>query len=85
MTTGHEPTEYVVARIQEALILDDRLAEQGLDVVAVNERIVVRGKIATDERRAAALELVRRLAGGREIVDDVDVLPVATRTEPEVL
>ena len=48
-------------------------------------RISVKGEVATPERRQAAIEVVRALAGEAEIVDDLRVSPTRPDTTAEEL
>ena len=80
-----EPVEYLVAHVRDALLADARLSEQAVEVVAVSGRIVLRGELATPERREAALAVARELAGD-VVVDDLCVTPVAApRSDAEDL
>ena len=78
-----EPVEYLVAHVRDALLADARLSEQAVEVVAVSGRIVLRGELATPERREAALAVARELAG--EVVDDLCVTSLAPPAEAEDL
>ncbi len=83
---AHGRDRYLVARIHEALLADDRLHEQALELTVVGVgRIAVHGEVATPERRAAALELICALAGDTEIVDDLRVSPTHADRQPEEL
>jgi osmotically-inducible protein OsmY len=83
---AHGRDRYLVARIHEALLTDERLHEQALELTVVGMgRIAVHGEVATPERRAAALELIRTLAGDTEIVDDLRVSSTRVDTQPEAL
>jgi osmotically-inducible protein OsmY len=79
-----EPVEYLVAHVRSALLDDERLSEQAVEVVVASGRVVLRGEVATPERRAIALEVARSVAGD-DVVDDLCVSPVASRTEAEDL
>jgi hypothetical protein len=72
-----EPITYVVAHLHEALLADERLHEQAIEIAVVGDRLELRGEVATPERRAAALQLVRHLAPGIEVVDDLRVTRLA--------
>lgn len=77
---------YLVAHLREALLNDGLLADQALDVVVVSVgRLAVRGEVATPERKAAAIELIRGLAGDTEIIDDLRVSTTRADREPETL
>jgi hypothetical protein len=80
-----EPLTYVVARIHEAMISDERLHEQAIDVVIIGERLELRGEVATPERRTALVALARELAPNVEVIDDLCVSATSPRPEPEQL
>jgi hypothetical protein len=71
---GTDDDTYLVAHLHQALVADSRLCEQGLDIEVVSmQRIVVRGEVATPERRDAALEVIRRMAPSAALIDDVHI------------
>ena len=80
-----EPLPYLVAHLHEAMMVDDRLNEQAIEIVVVGNRLELRGEVATPERHKAALDLVRELAPGIEVVDDICVSRTRRRDEPEEL
>ena len=68
-----EPITYLVAHLHDALLADERLHEQAIEIVVVGERLELRGEVATPERRQAAVQLVNGLAPGIEVIDDLHV------------
>jgi osmotically-inducible protein OsmY len=80
-----EPIAYLVAHLHEAMLTDDRLYEQAIEIVVVGDRLELRGEVATPERRAAAVQLARDLASGIEVVDDLRVSGLAGPDDPETL
>jgi hypothetical protein len=81
-----DPIAYVVAHLHEAMLTDERLHEQAIEIVVVGDRLELRGEVATPERRAAALQIVHELAPGLEVVDDLRVSRlVGPDDEPERL
>lgn len=85
MSPVQEPLPYVVAHIREALVADDRLNEQGIEIVVVGARLELRGEVATPARRAAALSVVHEMAPGVEVVDDLRVSRSTHPDDPEQL
>ena len=85
MSTPAEPLDYLVAHIRSALIADEHLAEQAVQVEASGDRIVLRGAVATEERRELARRLAEELAEGRVVVDVMVVLAAGRRLDPEIL
>jgi hypothetical protein len=72
-----EPPEYLVHHIQEALATDPRARELGVDAQVVGERIVLTGTAATAGQREAIAEVVRELAPGYEVVNEMTILSTA--------
>jgi osmotically-inducible protein OsmY len=71
--------EYLIGRIQQALATDPRTGELELDVRIAGGRIFLTGAVATDERRAAVEEVVREIAPGQDVANE---LTVTVETEP---
>lgn len=81
-----EPVVYLIAHLHDALLTDARLHEQAIEIVAVGERLELRGEVATPERRRLAVQLVHELAPGVEVIDDLRVSRFGEPAEPpEVL
>lgn len=69
-----EPQEYLVHHIQDALAIDPRARELGVDVQVAGGRVVLTGTAATPAQRAAIAEVVAELAGGYEVVNEMAIL-----------
>jgi osmotically-inducible protein OsmY len=81
-----EPIDYLLAHLHDALLTDDRLHEQAIEIVVVGDRLELRGEVATPERRQAALDIVHELAPDIEVVDDLRVSRIGEPSdEPEAL
>jgi osmotically-inducible protein OsmY len=81
-----EPIDYLLAHLHDALLTDDRLHEQAIEIVAIGERLELRGEVATPERRQAAVQIVCELAPGVDVVDDLRVSRLREPAdEPEAL
>ncbi len=80
-----EPIDYLVAHLHDALLADERLHEQAIEVVVVGERLELRGEVATPERQQAAVQLVHELAPDNLVVDDLRVSRLGEPLEPEEL
>ena len=80
-----EPIDYLVAHLHDALLADERLHEQAIEVVVVGERLELRGEVATPERKQAAVQLVHELAPDNLVVDDLRVSRLGEPLEPEEL
>jgi hypothetical protein len=80
------PIDYVLAHLHEAMLGDQRLHEQAIEIVFVGDCLELRGEVATPERREAAVQLVRELVPDLDVIDDLRVSRVAAgRDEPESL
>jgi hypothetical protein len=73
MISVDQPLAYVVAHLHEAILKDERFTEQAVEIEAMEGRIVLRGEVATPERRAGIIELVAALVPDCVVVDDLCV------------
>jgi osmotically-inducible protein OsmY len=81
-----EPLTYLLAHLHDAMLADDRLHEQAIEIVVVGERLELRGEVATPQRREAAVQIVHELAPGVDVIDDLRVSRLSEPSdEPEVL
>jgi len=71
--TVDEPIAYVVAHLHEAILKDERFTEQAVEIEAIEGRIILRGEVATPERRSGIVDLVRELVPDCTVVDDLCV------------
>ena len=75
MNAGPTPVEHLLTRICDALALDGRVGELGLDVHeeagAVGRRIVVSGFVSTAERKHAIVAVVREVLDALRELSDV--------------
>jgi osmotically-inducible protein OsmY len=65
---------YLLGRIQEALARDPRLGELELDVRVVGARVFLSGRVVTEERSRAAVEVVREVAPDHEVSNQLTVV-----------
>lgn len=77
--------EYLIGRIQKALATDDRTGELELDVRLAGGRIFLSGTVATAERCRAVEEVVREVAPGHDVVNELSVSSEAAPGEGERL
>lgn len=82
MTDGPQE-RYLPEHLHEALLGDERVGEQDLQVWADAHCIHVTGTVATEARRAAVEVVVVELAPGWEVCNDVELLDVAPRPDVE--
>jgi hypothetical protein len=71
-----EPDEHIAADLEELLAEDDRVNEQGVRVQVRNGVVMVRGTVATRNRRDAILALL-----GEQLPDTPVELDVAVLAE----
>jgi hypothetical protein len=67
------PPEYLIGHIQKALATDPRTGELELDVRIAGGRIFLTGAVATEERLAAVEQVVREVAPGLPIANELTV------------
>ena len=67
-----QPDEYLLGQVRDALATD--VGELELRVGLSNGRIVVSGTVPTDHRRLEVEEAVRRVADGREVINETSVV-----------
>ena len=58
---GKEPVEYSVAHIREALAVDPRTAELHVQAEIKGGMVALSGRVSTEERKRAAVDVVMRL------------------------
>jgi hypothetical protein len=64
---------YLGAHLEEALAEDARVAEPGLHVQVVGDRVVVSGTVSDGQRKQAVTAVLGDLVDGRQLVDLTDV------------
>ena len=82
MKSTTDESVYRAEHVRESLACEPGVSELGLEVDIVDDRIVLRGTLTSDRRKAQVLEHVQRLCPDLEIRDElrVDVLR-APKTE----
>jgi osmotically-inducible protein OsmY len=68
-----EPDEYLVARLQDAFMRDERVAEPSITVTLVEDNVYLGGTVATRQRREALERIARELCPQRRIHNEVTV------------
>lgn len=74
---------YELRRIERRLAEDERTAELGVHVVEHGGRLFVRGQVSGEERRGRVLDVVRELAPGRDVVDEMSTSDAALSSGPD--
>jgi osmotically-inducible protein OsmY len=69
-----EPTQYVVARIRDALAHDERVAALDISVRMVGDAVFLTGGVATPERRRLAERVVQEVLPEHTIHNQLVVL-----------
>ena len=80
-----DPTEYLVARLHEALTHDPRVNDQSLEVRVEGQRVVLRGELATPERCQAAIAVAKELFPEATVVADLRATPGRPASDAEHL
>lgn len=81
--TGDAEGRYLPEHLHEALLADERVGEQDLQVHADEHCIHIRGTVATAARRDAVVAVVAELAPGWDICNEVQLLDAAARPDVE--
>ena len=77
--------EYLLAHVEEALAVDPRVSEQGLRASLEAGWLVVRGAVATDERRRAVALVAAEVAPDLRLRNRTEVAARPEPPEPEVV
>ena len=85
MTQAPDAPQYVAERIRSALAADPRVAELGIAVKIVGNRVQLAGVVATRDRRQLVEEIVRQLMPGHEVQNDIQVQAPVESPPPERL
>jgi osmotically-inducible protein OsmY len=80
-----DPTDYLVARLHEALTHDPRVHDQSLEVRVEGQRVVLRGELATPERCQAAIAVAKELFPEATVVADLKASPERPAPDAEHL
>jgi osmotically-inducible protein OsmY len=78
-----EPTQYLVARLRDALAHDARVAALDIQVRVVGGDLFLTGAVSTPPRRDAAEAVVHDVAPDLTVHNQLDVLPVGPPTGRE--
>jgi hypothetical protein len=78
-----EPTQYLVARLRDALAHDKRVAALDIQLRIVGRDLYLTGQVASPARRDAVRSVVHDVAPELEVHNQLDVLPVAAPTGQE--
>lgn len=71
-------------RVEQAIANDVRTNELGIRIECIDHRVIVRGEVASQERREAVLDIVREQLPDAQIVDHLRLSDAASppqRTE----
>jgi hypothetical protein len=76
--------DYDEEALRQLLATDPRVLEQELDVTLLDDRVVVAGVVATEERRRAVCEVLAEAVADMPIEDRIEVarFPPPVRPEP---
>jgi len=65
-----EPDTYLAERIREVVAAE--VGQLGLTIDLDDQRVLVRGRVDSDTIRGAVVEVVRRMAGVRRVIDELE-------------
>ena len=85
MTRTPDPPQYVAERIRSALAADPRVAELGIAVKIVGDRVQLGGAVATLDRRRLVEEIVQQLMPAHQVQNDIQVQTPVEIPPPERL
>lgn len=69
------PDQELEQRVQRALLLDNRVSSQAIDVAAVKGTVTLRGEVATYRRKRLAAEVAASFDGVRGVENLLEVMP----------
>jgi len=72
-------TEHTNQRVEQAIANDTRTNELGIRIECIDRRVLVRGEVASEQRRDAVLTVVREQLPEAEIIDH---LRLSDATQP---
>ena len=78
-----EPTQYLVARLRDALAHDNRVSALDLQVRIIGNDVYLTGQVASAPRREAAESVVHDVPPELKVHNQLDVLPVDAPTSRE--
>ena len=82
----HDSDRYTEAHLVDALAMDPRFGELGATVRIDGEILIIEGIVPTDERRAAAAEILLELVPGARIDNRIVVEHMSVPDgEPEII
>ena len=64
-------TSHVSQRVEQAIANDLRTNELGIRVEVIDRRLILRGEVASDDRRAAVITVAQEQMPSAEIVDEI--------------
>ena len=85
MAGADTPAPYLVERVRRALAEDAEIAELGIEVTVEAGRVLLRGVVATDARRAAVGAAAERALPGHAVENLVEVERARRPDETETI
>ncbi|HEY8374090.1 MAG TPA: BON domain-containing protein [Pseudonocardiaceae bacterium] len=80
-----QPPQYAAQRLRQALIEDPRTSEQGVRVTVRGTHVFLTGHVASEERRTRLDEVIREVAPGLRVHNEVGVVDCREPAEEEEL
>jgi hyperosmotically inducible periplasmic protein len=75
--------DWLTVKVQTAFYRDQRFLGRRLAVETMGGVVTLRGKVDSDQDRAAAVEIARSFDGVREVRNELTVVPAALRAQVE--
>lgn len=70
--------------VKDALYADLRVISEGIDVQVREGKVYLRGTVPDETQKALARMIADRIKGVREVINLLDILPLATRTDTDI-
>jgi osmotically-inducible protein OsmY len=77
--------QYLVAKIQSALAEDPRVNMLDIKIMVIQNKVHLTGEVMSEDRKAAATDVVVAVAPGIEVRNELRILDVSGPAEAEVI
>ena len=78
-----EPEHYAMQRLRDALATDERVAEMGIQVRIIADKVFLTGQVATVERQHAVGAVAAEVLPGYEVHNETVVTALSDRPRVE--
>lgn len=70
--------------VKDTLYADLRIISENIDVQVLEGKVYLRGTVPDESQKSLARALANRIKGAREVVNLLDIMPMATRTDTDI-